>query len=183
MEIIPLALPDVKLIRVKRHGDARGWLAETWRLDAMTRAGLPDFVQDNQSFSALAGTVRGLHFQIPPAAQAKLVRAVAGRALDVVVDLRTTSSSFGRHVAVELDAQTCDQLFVPEGFAHGFCTLAPATMLAYRVNAYYSASHDRGLRWNDPALGIDWPVEEGRAILSDKDRNAPILADIGRPFG
>jgi dTDP-4-dehydrorhamnose 3,5-epimerase len=182
MDIISLALPDLKLIRVKRHGDERGWLAETWREDVMARAGLPPFVQDNQSFSALTGTVRGLHFQVPSMAQAKLVRAVAGRALDVVVDLRSSSPTFGRHLAVELDAQTCDQLFVPEGFAHGFCTLVPGTMLAYRVSGPYSPAHDRSLRWNDPALGIEWPVGEGNAILSDKDRKAPALADIGQPF-
>lgn len=182
MEVVPLALDGVKLLRVRRHGDARGWLAETWREDVMDGLGLPRFVQDNQSFSASAGTVRGLHFQVPPMAQAKLVRAVAGKVLDVVVDLRATSTSFGRHLAVELDAERCDQLFVPEGFAHGFLTLAPGTMLAYRVSAFYSAAHDRGLRWNDPALGIRWPVGEGGAILSDKDRDAPLLAAIGTPF-
>ncbi len=182
MDITPLDLPGVMLVRVRPHGDARGWFAETWREDAMAEAGIPSFVQDNQSFSAKAGTVRGLHYQLPPSAQAKLVRAVAGRALDVAVDLRTSSPTFGQHIAVELDAGTGDQLFIPEGFAHGFCTLTDATMLSYKVSRYYSKAHDRSLLWHDESLAIRWPVSVSEAIVSDKDRTAPRLADIGAPF-
>jgi dTDP-4-dehydrorhamnose 3,5-epimerase len=135
-------------------------------------------VQDNQSFSAQQGTVRGLHYQLPPFAQAKLVRAVSGRLLDVAVDIRRSSPTFGQAVAVELSAAGGEQLFIPAGFAHGFCTLEPDTSLAYKVDAYYSAAHDRGIRWNDPALRIDWPVSEAEAMLSDKDRKQPFLSDV-----
>jgi dTDP-4-dehydrorhamnose 3,5-epimerase len=182
MEIVALAIPDVKLVKIRRFGDDRGWLAETWREDVMAKAGFPSFVQDNQSYSARTGTVRGLHFQRPPEGQAKLVRAVAGRLLDVAVDLRRSSPTYGRHVAVELDAATGDQLLVPEGFAHGFCTLVPDTMLAYRVSRYFSPAHDAGVFWNDSAFGIDWPVRPDEATVSDKDRSAPRLADLGAVF-
>ncbi len=183
MNIEPLAIPDVKLIQPRRFGDARGWFAETFREDVMAKAGISErFVQDNQSQSVQTGTVRGLHYQEPPFAQAKLVQVVRGSALDVAVDLRRSSPSFGRHVAVRIDAEGGAQLYVPAGFAHGFCTLEPGTVLSYKVSAYYSAAHDRGLRWNDPALGIEWPVPAGSAILSDKDRTAPFLADLALCF-
>lgn len=183
MEVIDTEIPAVKLVRPKRHGDARGWFSETYRADALARAGLDiAFVQDNQSFSAPKGTIRGLHFQLAPAAQTKLVRVLAGAILDVAVDLRVGSPSFGRHVAVTLDADGGDQLLVPHGFAHGFCTLTPDTMVAYKVDAYYSPAHDRALAWNDPDVGIAWPVSDAEAILSDKDRRAPRLAEIGPQF-
>ena len=137
MRVIETAIPAVKRVVPTRHGDARGWFSEVFRVDRLAEAGIANaFVQDNQSFSAPVGTVRGLHFQIPPAAQAKLVRVIAGAILDVAVDLRPGSGSFGRHVAVRLDAEGGEQLFVPAGFAHGFCTLAPDTMVAYKVDAY-----------------------------------------------
>lgn len=162
-----------------RHGDARGWFSEVWRRDEWEAAGVKaDFVQDNQSFSAQKGTVRGLHFQLPPFAQAKLVRCVAGRVLDVAVDLRRSSPTFGQSVAVELTAEGGEQLFIPAGFAHGFCTLEPNTSLAYKVDAYYSAAHDRGVRWNDPAFEIDWPVNAHEAVLSEKDKVQPLIADL-----
>lgn len=174
-----LSLPGLVLIRPSRHGDARGWFSEVWRHDQWEEAGVKaDFVQDNQSFSAQPGTVRGLHFQLPPFAQAKLVRVVSGRVLDVAVDLRRSSPGFGRAVAVELSAEGGEQLFMPAGFAHGFCTLEPNTGLAYKVDAYYSAAHDRGVRWNDPALHIPWPVAEDAAVLSAKDRVQPLFADL-----
>ncbi|MGV7032849.1 dTDP-4-dehydrorhamnose 3,5-epimerase [Methylobacterium symbioticum] len=183
MEVIDTEIPAVKLVRPKRHGDARGWFSETYRADVLARAGLDiAFVQDNQSFSAPKGTIRGLHFQLAPAAQTKLVRVLAGAILDVAVDLRAGSPSFGRHVAVRLDAEAGDQLLVPHGFAHGFCTLTPDTMVAYKVDAYYSPAHDRALVWNDPDVGIAWPLAEAEAILSDKDRRAPRLAEIGPQF-
>jgi len=174
-----LSLPGLILIRPARHGDARGWFSEVWRRDQWEAAGVKaDFVQDNQSFSAQTGTVRGLHFQLPPYAQAKLVRCVAGRVLDVAVDLRRSSPGFGQAVAVELTAEGGEQLFIPAGFAHGFCTLEPDSGLAYKVDAYYSAAHDRGVRWNDPAFGIEWPVNEGDAVLSAKDKVQPCFADL-----
>jgi dTDP-4-dehydrorhamnose 3,5-epimerase len=174
-----LPLPGLVLIRPARHGDARGWFSEVWRRDQWEAAGVKaDFVQDNQSFSAQTGTVRGLHFQLPPYAQAKLVRCVTGRVLDVVVDLRRSSPGFGKAVAVELTAAGGEQLFIPAGFAHGFCTLEPDSGLAYKVDAYYSAAHDRGVRWNDPAFGIQWPVSEGEAVLSAKDKVQPFFADL-----
>jgi dTDP-4-dehydrorhamnose 3,5-epimerase len=179
MQCETLPLSGLILIRPTRHGDARGWFSEVWRADQWEKAGVrAQFAQDNQSFSAQQGTVRGLHYQLPPFAQAKLVRAVSGRLLDVAVDIRRSSPTFGQAVAVELSAAGGEQLFIPAGFAHGFCTLEPDTSLAYKVDAYYSAAHDRGIRWNDPALRIDWPVSEAEAMLSDKDRKQPFLSDV-----
>ncbi|GEP12329.1 dTDP-4-dehydrorhamnose 3,5-epimerase [Methylobacterium gnaphalii] len=166
-----------------RHGDNRGWFSEVYRADRLAQAGIANlFVQDNQSFSAPAGTLRGLHFQTPPAAQAKLVRVLAGAILDVAVDIRRSSPTFGKYVAVRLDAEGGEQLFVPHGFAHGFCTLEPNTMVAYKVDAYYSPAHDRAIAWNDPEIGISWPVGEAEASLSAKDRAAPRLADAPELF-
>jgi dTDP-4-dehydrorhamnose 3,5-epimerase len=183
LQVTSLALSGLRLVTVKRHGDARGWFAETFRDDVLTKAGVSGpWVQENQSFSAAKGTVRGLHFQLAPFAQAKLVRVLQGSILDVVVDIRRSSPTFGRHVAVRLDAETGAQLFVPEGYAHGFCTLEPDTMLSYKVSAYYSAAHDRGLRWDDPALAIDWPVVAENAIVSDKDKSAPALSHLELAF-
>lgn len=178
-EVSPLSLPDVKLIRTDHIADARGYFAEVYVQRDFTRAGIADeFVQDNQSFSKSAGTVRGLHFQIPPFAQAKVVRVLQGKILDVVVDLRHASSTFGRHVAVDLSAENGNQLFVPVGFAHGFCTLVDNTEVFYKVNNVYSSAHDRGLNWADPSLGIRWPVNESQAILSEKDRALPMLSAL-----
>jgi dTDP-4-dehydrorhamnose 3,5-epimerase len=179
MRVEATAIPDVKVVRPQRFGDDRGWFSETYRADRLGEAGVAAaFVQDNQSFSAPAGTVRGLHFQLAPAAQAKLVRVLAGAILDVAVDLRRASPTFGHHVALRLDAAGGEQLFVPAGFAHGFCTLEPDTMVAYKVDAYYSPEHDRALLWNDPALAIPWPVSPETAILSAKDSRAPTLAGL-----
>lgn len=183
MDVIETEIPAVKRVRPKRHGDARGWFSETFRADVLAEAGIPcAFVQDNQSFSAPQGTIRGLHFQIPPQPQAKLIRVLAGAILDVAVDIRRDSPTFGKHVAVTLDAEGGEQLFIPHGFAHGFCTLTPDVMVAYKVDSYYSPAHDRALVWNDPEIGIAWPVSEAEAILSDKDRRAPRLADLGPAF-
>ena len=183
MQIVETAIPDVKLITPLRHGDARGFFAELFRVDALREHGIAvDFVQDNQAFSAAANVVRGLHFQIPPAAQAKLVRVSAGAILDVAVDIRRRSPSYGRHVAVRLTAEEGNQLFVPEGFAHGYRTLVPNTEVIYKVNRYYSPAHDRGLRWDDPALGIDWGVSADAAVLSDKDRRQPLFAELPPAF-
>jgi dTDP-4-dehydrorhamnose 3,5-epimerase len=183
MQVIETAIAAVKLIRPARHGDARGFFSEVFRRDVLERHGIAaDFVQDNHSLSRERGVVRGLHFQAPPMAQAKLVRVTAGAVLDVAVDIRRGSPSFGRHVAVRLSAQEWNQLFVPEGFAHGFCTLEADTEVLYKVNRYYAPEHDCGLLWNDPALGIDWPVSAGAALLSPRDRRHPVLAELPEFF-
>ena len=179
LDVTPLSLSGVRLIRAKRYSDPRGYFAETYVRRDFAAAGIgQEFVQDNQSCSSARGTVRGLHFQIPPFAQAKLVRVLRGRILDVVVDLRRASPSYGRHLSVELSADTGDQLYVPAGFAHGFCTLAADTEVLYKVDAVYSAEHDRGVNWADPALGIAWPVSEADAVLSAKDTALPLLRDL-----
>ncbi|NTJ43936.1 dTDP-4-dehydrorhamnose 3,5-epimerase [Agrobacterium larrymoorei] len=170
------AILDVFLVVPKRHGDARGYFMETFRQDYFEAAvGPHSFIQDNQSFSAEKGTIRGLHFQLEPKAQGKLVRCVAGALLDVAVDIRKGSPTFGHHVAVELTEENNHQLWIPPGFAHGFCTLSPNTVINYKVTEYYSAAEDRGLKWDDPVLGIKWPVDSASAILSDKDRKQPAL--------
>lgn len=183
MDVFETAIPDVKRVVPRRFEDDRGWFSETFRVDTLAAVGITEaFVQDNQSFSALAGTIRGLHFQTQPMAQAKLVRVLAGSVYDVAVDLRRGSASYGRHVGVRLDAQGGEQLLVPVGFAHGFCTLEPNTMVAYKVTAFYSRENDANLAWDDPDLGIDWPVAADEAVLSDKDRSAPRLGALGAIF-
>ena len=178
MNVTPQSIPDVLVIEPKRHGDARGFFSEVWK-----RAVLPvDFVQDNHSFSAEQGVLRGLHFQRPPTAQGKLVRCTRGRILDVAVDIRQGSPTYGRHVAVELSAENWRQLWVPRGFAHGFVTLTPDVEVLYKVDAEYDPATDAGIAWDDPALGIAWPVPPGGPILSAKDKAAPRLADIPPPF-
>jgi dTDP-4-dehydrorhamnose 3,5-epimerase len=175
----PLSLPEVRLVVPDRFGDDRGFFSETYSRRALAAAGIVDeFVQDNHSLSARPGTVRGLHYQAPPFAQAKLVRVTRGAVFDVAVDLRRGSPTFGRHASCTLSAEAWNQVFVPEGFAHGFCTLEPGTEVVYKVTAYYSREHDRGIRWDDPELGISWPVDSAAAVLSDKDRALPKLAEV-----
>ncbi|MDX2103719.1 MAG: dTDP-4-dehydrorhamnose 3,5-epimerase [Alphaproteobacteria bacterium] len=182
VQVRATALPDVKLISPTRHGDHRGFFVETYNRATWVAAGVGDeFVQDNHSLSRPIYTVRGLHFQLAPKAQAKLVRVLRGRILDVAVDLRRSSPTFGQHVAVELSAEDSTQILVPVGFAHGFATLEPDTEVAYKVTELYSREHDRGIRWNDPAIGIVWPFDPALAQLSDKDRVAPLLADLPEP--
>jgi dTDP-4-dehydrorhamnose 3,5-epimerase len=176
-------IPAVKIVTPKRHGDARGFFSEVYKLSDWRAAGLDyTFVQDNHSCSAPVGTLRGLHFQTPPFAQDKLVRVTRGRILDIAVDIRRSSPSFGKHVVVELSAENWRQLFVPIGFAHGFITLEPDTEVVYKVTALYSAAHDRGLAYNDPDLGIDWPTPPGGPVLSEKDRRWPRLRDLADLF-
>lgn len=176
----PLAIPDVILVTPKRHGDARGFFAETFRESVYAEAGiLGPFVQDNQAYSEDAFVLRGLHFQTPPAAQAKLVSCARGKIFDVAVDLRRSSPSFGAYVSAELSAETGQQLYVPAGFAHGYLTLTPGCEVRYKVTAYYSPEHERGLAWNDADIGIDWPLAENPLILSDKDLELPRLKDSG----
>ena len=183
MDFSNLELAGLMVIAPNRHGDERGWFSEVFR-DDLFRSKVADltFVQHNHSYSKPKGTVRGLHFQIEPRAQGKLVRCPRGRILDVAVDLRASSPTLGRHVAVELSADNGKQLWIPAGFAHGFCTLEDDCELIYLVTETYSPEHDRGLAWNDPALGIDWPVAAEDAVLSPKDRKQPRLADLGTVF-
>lgn len=170
------------LIRVRRFADARGWFEETYSDERMAQLGLDHgFVQDNLSLSLAAGTLRGLHFQRPPLAQAKLVRCVTGAIRDVVVDLRDGSPTYGQGLAVDLDAETADQLYVPVGYAHGFITLRPDTRVAYKVSAPYAPQAEGGLCWNDPALKLDWPMT-GEPVLSERDAAWPSLAGVGAPF-
>jgi dTDP-4-dehydrorhamnose 3,5-epimerase len=170
------------LIAPKRFGDRRGFFSETYSTRAFSEAGISEtFVQDNHSASAMRGTVRGLHFQVPPHAQAKLVRVPRGRIMDVAVDIRRNSSTYGRHVCVELSADNWLQLLVPIGFAHGFCTLDDDSEVIYKTSDYYAPEAERGVSWNDPALAIAWPDFAG-AALSAKDGEFPRLADFKSPF-
>lgn len=181
MRIEDTEIAGVKVITPAKHGDHRGFFSEVYNRRSFEEAGLDlTFVQDNHAFSAEVGTIRGLHFQSPPFAQDKLVRVTRGRALDVVVDLRRSSKTFGRHFGIELSAENWRQLLIPIGFAHGYCTLEPDTELLYKVTNFYSAANDLGLAFDDPALAIDWGIDLARARLSEKDRRQPRLADL--PF-
>lgn len=183
MEIIETALPEVKIITPKKFGDHRGFFSEVWKQSALVEAGLSlDFVQDNHSLSAEQGVLRGLHFQTEPFAQDKLVRCVRGAVLDVAVDIRKSSPTYGQHIAVEISAENWKQILVPKGFAHGFLTLEPNTEVVYKVTHYWAPDHDRGVLWNDPALGIDWPISADDVILSDKDRQQPLLTQAPELF-
>lgn len=173
-----LSIPDVRLITPRRFGDDRGWFTETWSRRTLDIG----FCQDNMSLSAEVGTIRGLHFQKPPHAQAKLVMVLQGRVLDVAVDIRRASPTFGQHVAVELSAAAGNQLLIPRGFAHGFCTLEPGTQVMYKVDDFYAPETDAGIFWADPDLAINWPVRVDQAHLSPKDLGLPRLKDIESPF-
>ncbi len=179
MQIVATAIPEVKVIIPDRFGDHRGFFSETYNRRQFVKNGIDlDFVQDNLSFSAQKWTVRGLHFQNPPFAQDKLVNVFKGSVLDVSVDIRKGSPTFGRYVAVVLNAEEGEQLLVPAGFAHGFCTLEPDTQVFYKVTNYYTPEHEKGVYWADPDIGIDWPVAEAEAHLSEKDGRLPRLADL-----
>lgn len=175
--ITPCEIPDVLMIQPRRIEDDRGYFVETDNPEIRSRAGLPIFVQENESFSRTKGTLRGLHLQTPPYAQAKLVRCVRGAILDVAVDIRSGSPTYGKHVALELSADNGRMVFVPAGFAHGFCTLAPDTLIAYKVDHVYSAAHEVGIAWNDPEIGIEWP-EGSPPAMSGKDKQNPSLAEV-----
>lgn len=183
MQLIPQAIPDVVLIEPRVHGDARGYFVETFRLDRLEQQlGYPVvFCQDNESFSR-RGVLRGLHFQLPPHAQAKLVRVLDGEVLDVSVDIRRGGPTFGQHVAVKLDAHSQRQLFIPRGFAHGFVVLSETARFAYKVDNYYAPEADRGLAFDDPALGIDWLLPPEQLQLSAKDLQQPLLTELGEAF-
>jgi dTDP-4-dehydrorhamnose 3,5-epimerase len=178
-----LAIEGLKLVTPSKHSDDRGFFSETYNESTWEMAGLYyNFVQDNHSLSRDVGTVRGLHFQTEPYAQDKLVRVVNGRILDVAVDIRRSSPTFGSHVAVELSKMNWRQLLIPKGFAHGFVTLEPDTEVIYKVTNFYSPAHDFGLAWDDPELAIEWSVNPAEALLSSKDKNWPRLRDLGKAF-
>lgn len=178
LDVRELSLPGVLEIRAPRHGDARGFFQETWNKELWAASGIPlDFVQDNHSYSAAKGVLRGLHYQLPPAAQDKLVRATRGSIFDVAVDIRRGSPTFGRWVGLVLSAELGNQILVPRGFAHGFVTLEEHSEVQYKVTAPYRQDLERAIRFDDPSLGIAWPVEDRQVQLSDKDREAPSFAE------
>ena len=180
MDVIETPLPGVVVLKPKRHGDERGFFSESWNRQLLASAGLDlDFVQDNHSLSAKPGTLRGMHYQAPDRAQAKLVRCGRGRLYDAVVDVRKGSPTYGQCFGLELSAENGLQLLVPEGFLHGFVTLEPDTEIVYKVTDYYSKEHDGAVRWD--SCGIDWPVQ-GTPVLSAKDADAPALDAFESPF-
>lgn len=182
MQIEATDLSGVVILTPRRFGDDRGWFSETWNAKRMAEAGLDlAFVQDNHSFSATRGTLRGLHYQRPPHAQDKLVRCTRGAIFDVAVDIRRGSPGYGRWTGVELTERSGAQLLVPKGFLHGFVTLTPDCEVQYKCTDVYAPDCDGAIRWNDPAIGIEWPLEAD-PLLSDKDRAAPFLADFDSPF-
>ena len=183
MKVEPLAIPEVKLVTPQKFGDARGFFSETWQQDRFAEAGIPGpFIQDNHALSTQCGVLRGLHLQVPPSAQGKLVRVVRGSIWDVAVDVRRGSPTYGRHVGAVISAENWQQFWVPVGFLHGYCTLEPDTEVIYKVTAPYDKPAERGVIWNDPALAIPWPIPPGEALLSDKDLVLPRLADCPEWF-
>lgn len=183
MEIVKTELPGVVMLTPRRFGDARGFFSEVYNRDAYAGLGIDvEFVQDNHSLSREVGVVRGLHFQSPPHAQAKLVRVGAGRVLDVAVDIRRGSPTYGRWVGVELSADAGNQLYIPVGFLHGFAVLEPNSELLYKCSDFYAPDCDGAVRFDDPDIGIDWGIDPKAAILSDKDAKAPFLKDFVSPF-
>ena len=179
-----LAIPDVILLEPPRYADARGFFSETYVYSGAVAAGIEAcFVQDNHSLSVERGTIRGLHCQIVPSPQGKLVRCVRGAIWDVAVDIREGSPSCGKHVSAILSAENWQQLWIPEGFLHGFCTLEPMSEVIYKVTAPYDRAAERGVIWNDPHLALPWPVRDDEAVLSDKDRLLPPLARSAGWFG
>ena len=183
LEVTKTGLEGVLILKPRRFGDARGWFCEAYNKDRMQEAGIDlVFVQDNQSFSSEINTLRGLHFQAPPLAQDKLVCVLSGVILDVAVDIRRNSPTYGHHLSVELTAENGLQLLVPKGFAHGFVTRAANTTVFYKVTAPYVPDLDKGLAFDDPLLAIDWGVTRETAILSDKDRAQPTLGELAEEF-
>lgn len=183
MQIDKTPLPGVLILTPRRFGDARGWFSEVWNRQTLAAHGIDiDFVQDNHSLSRAAGTVRGLHFQSPPHAQAKLVRCGRGRVFDVAVDIRKGSPTFGRWTGVELSAENGRQLLIPAGFLHGFVTREPDSELLYKCSDVYAPDCDGAVRFDDPDLRIDWGIDPAVAVLSDKDRAAPLFRNFATPF-
>ncbi|MFY9239615.1 MAG: dTDP-4-dehydrorhamnose 3,5-epimerase [Roseovarius sp.] len=183
MQIETTALEGVLILTPQRHGDARGFFSESWNRARMEAAGIDiDFVQDNHSVSEASGTVRGLHFQTPPHAQAKLVRCGRGALWDIAVDIRRGSPTYGQWIGCDLSFENGRQLLIPAGFAHGFVTRAPGTEIIYKCSDYYAPDCDRALAFDDPDIGIDWGVERDQAQLSAKDAAAPCFATLDSPF-
>ena len=183
MQVEETAIPAVKIVTPRKFSDARGFFSEVYSQVAWRKFGLDfDFVQDNHSYSAALGTLRGLHFQTPPFAQDKLVRVARGRILDVALDIRRSSPTFGQHVAVELSAENWRQLLIPIGFAHAFLTLEPNVEVVYKTTAPYSHANDRGIAFDDPSIAINWPLPQDGLVLSDKDRNWPRLKEAPELF-
>jgi dTDP-4-dehydrorhamnose 3,5-epimerase len=183
MDVTITSLPDVKIVTPARFGDERGFFSEIYNRRALADVGIDmAFNQENHAFSADRGTLRGLHFQCPPATQTKLLRVLRGAIVDVCVDCRKGSPTFGQHVMVELLAESGQQILCPKGFAHGILTLMPHTEIAYKVDAYYAPELDMGIRFDDPVLGIDWPLPRSEMILSEKDRNLPDFRDLPDVF-
>ena len=183
LETTALEIPDVLIVKPKRFADARGHFSEVYNRGPYSEAGIrAEFMQDNQSLSVAAGTVRGLHYQAPPFAQAKLVRVLRGAIVDVAVDVRVGSPTYGKWVKAVLTAEGGEQIFVPRGFLHGFVTLEPNTEVHYKVDAQYSEMHNDGVLWNDRDLGIDWGIDEARAVVSEKDADAVRFRDFRSPF-
>jgi len=183
VKIEDTALPGVKILTPARFGDERGFFSESWNRKTLAGQGIDiDFVQDNHSLSAAVGTVRGLHFQSPPHAQAKLVRCGRGRLFDVAVDIRRGSPTYGRWVGVELSFENARQLLVPEGFLHGFVTREPDTEIIYKCSDYYAPDCDGAVRFDDPDIGIDWGIDPASAVTSAKDAAAPLLSEFETPF-
>lgn len=181
LEFIPTKFCDAWIIKPKVHKDIRGFFLESYSQKLFAEHGISEtFVQDNHSRSVEVGVLRGLHFQRPPMTQSKLVRIVRGAALDVIVDLRTKSPTFGQWEAFELSEENFHLLYVPRGFAHGFCTLSSDTEMIYKVDNYYSSQHDAGIRYDDPQFAIKWP--DCNPVLSEKDKNLPMLRDCVSPF-
>lgn len=184
MEIIETGIPEVKILAPRRIGDARGFMSEVWNSRDFAAAGVvAAFVQDNHVRNPHKGTLRGLHYQLPPAAQGKLLRVLRGAVFDVAVDIRRGSPTFGRAAAAVLSAENWRQFWVPAGFAHGYLTLEDDTEVVYKVTNFYSPVHDRGLAWDDPEIGVAWPREVGSLLLSDRDRRHPRLSDQPELFG
>jgi dTDP-4-dehydrorhamnose 3,5-epimerase len=183
MRIERASIPDVLIIRPQKHGDRRGFFSETFKISALRDAGvINDWVQENHSYSAARGVLRGLHFQRSPKAQAKLLRVIRGAVFDVVVDIRRASPTYGQHVSVELSAENWTQIYVPVGFAHGYCTLTDDVEVLYKVSAEYGPAEEGGVLWSDPDLAIAWPIREADAVLSARDREWPKFRDFISPF-
>ena len=184
MQVIDTEIPAVRIVEPGRHVDERGWLSELWNPDALAEAGVSaTFAQDNLTHSAAVGVVRALHYQVPPYDQGKLIVCLSGAIYDVALDIRVGSPTFGKHVSVTLRGDDARQLWIPPGFAHGYCTTAPDTLVFYKLTEPYRADATGGVLWCDPALAIEWPVDPADVIVNARDQSLPLLADLDSPFG
>ncbi len=183
MEFKTTSLEGILILSLEKHGDHRGFFSETYNAFELKKVGMNiSFVQDNQSLSEKAGTLRGLHYQAPPFAQDKLIRVTRGSIMDIAVDIRKGSPTFGNYIAEIISAEKWNQILVPKGFAHGFVTLEDSTEVIYKVSDYYAPDFDFGIKWNDPDLAIDWGVDEASVVISKKDQNQPLFNEISTPF-